>query len=106
MPIPGQIGKGKLNILKGGSVLPFRKSNVATEADDTLQFALQPYDNPEALNPSFNVLYVQTPQIDVLQSPQWQGFLSTWREAGDLMKPVLQFGIPQSSIFDKCPYYK
>ncbi|GLC40778.1 hypothetical protein PLESTB_000023700 [Pleodorina starrii] len=61
---------------------------------------------PENLQPSFNVLYVRTQRPAVLRLPLVQAFLDTWAEAVELVRPVFRFGIPESSLRDKCKYWR
>ena len=55
---------------------------------------------------AFNVLYVETPRIGVLQLPAWRYFAEVWGEAMELVKPIFRFGIPANSMFNKCPHYE
>ncbi|GIM08140.1 hypothetical protein Vretimale_12175 [Volvox reticuliferus] len=61
---------------------------------------------PEQFQPSFNVLYVRTQRPTVLRTPLVQVFLDTWAEAVELVRPVFRFGIPESSLKDKCKYWR
>ena len=71
-----------------------------------LQFSFANELEEEVLPPSFNVLYVRTPRIEALESPEWGGVASLVRETKDLFKPIMRFGLPETSLFTKCPYYK
>ncbi|WIA07956.1 hypothetical protein OEZ86_010613 [Tetradesmus obliquus] len=53
----------------------------------------------------FNVLYVETPRIGLLQTPEFQLLAETWQETVELVKPLLRFGFPETSLRTKCPYY-
>lgn len=55
---------------------------------------------------SFNVLYVETPRIGLLQTSEFQYLAQTWQETVDLVKPLLRFGFPETSLRTKCPYYE
>ncbi|KAG2426516.1 hypothetical protein HXX76_011743 [Chlamydomonas incerta] len=61
---------------------------------------------PEQLNPSFNVLYVRTQKPGVMRLPLVKLLLDTWAETVELVRPVFRFGIPESSLRDKCPYWR
>ncbi|GIL52291.1 hypothetical protein Vafri_8203 [Volvox africanus] len=61
---------------------------------------------PEEYQPSFNVLYVRTQRPPVLRAPLVQVLLDTWAEAVELVRPVFRFGIPESSLKDKCKYWR
>ncbi|KAG2429999.1 hypothetical protein HYH02_013827 [Chlamydomonas schloesseri] len=61
---------------------------------------------PEQLNPSFNVLYVRTQKPGVMRLPLVKLLLDTWDETVELVRPVFRFGIPESSLKDKCPYWR
>lgn len=56
--------------------------------------------------PSFNVLYVQTPRVGLLATPQFQLLAQTWQETVELVRPLFRFGFPETSLRTKCPYYK
>lgn len=42
----------------------------------------------------------------VLRVPLVKLFLDTWAETVELVRPVFRFGIPESSLRDKCPYWR
>ena len=99
---PPQIGKSKLKLFSGDSVLPERRRR--GQSND-LQFVFE--DPALAQRPSaFNVLYVETPRIGIFQLPAWQGFAQVWGEAMELVKPIFRFGIPQNTMFNKCPHFE
>lgn len=56
--------------------------------------------------PSFNVLYVSTPRIGLLQTPEWRGMASLWAETVALVAPLLRFGLPETSLRTKCPHFE
>ncbi|GFR51644.1 hypothetical protein Agub_g14065 [Astrephomene gubernaculifera] len=58
------------------------------------------------LQPSFNVLLVRPQKPSVLQLPAVSWLLDTWAEALELLRPVLRLGVPESSLRDKCPYWR
>ena len=102
---PPQIGKSKLKLLSGDSVLPERRRGGRGEKDVQFVFCFE--DPARARRPSaFNVLYVETPRIGIFQLPAWRGFAEVWGEAMEMVKPILRFGIPQHSMFNKCPHYE
>lgn len=120
------LGMGKLRMLKGDDVLVPRrikedgsgsggggkdgsKGDELVEDKGGLVFQLlNPDDQVRAavqkLEPAFNVLYVETPRITALQSPQWRAFADTWREAMAMLGGVARLGLPRTSLADKCPY--
>lgn len=105
MPIQ-QVGKSKIKaIIRGENVLPHSRSRSGKAADMSkeLTFKMEDQQLPQ---PTFNVLYVQTPRIGLLQGPLFRAFAQTCAEAADLVKPILRMGLRESSLFDKCPYYE
>lgn len=117
------LGMGKLRMLKGDDVLVPRRikedgaSGGAGGKDDDsssttkggLAFQLlSPDDQVRAavqkLEPAFNVLYIETPRINILQSPQWRAFADTWREAMAMLGGVARLGLPRTSLADRSPY--
>jgi hypothetical protein len=121
---PPMLGMGKLRMLKGDTVLVHRPikedkggggNNGGKDDDNTnskppgLVFELlNPDDQVRAavqkLEPAFNVLYVETPRIAALQSPQWRAFADTWREAMAMLGGAARLGLPRTSVADKSPY--
>lgn len=73
------------------------KGGRAGDHTDELAFSLR--------QPTFNVLYVQTPRVGFLQAPFFRDLAQTWEETVELVKPVFRLGIPEATLFDKCPYY-
>lgn len=73
-----------------------------------LSFALDSTNDAVALlqPPSFNVLYVSTPKIAIMQTPQFRAVAQLWEETVELVKPLLRFGFPETSLKTKCPYYE
>jgi hypothetical protein len=76
------------------------------ESGNPLQFSFANELEEELPPSSFNVLYVKTPRIAVLETPEWGGVASLWRETKELLKPIMRFGLPETSLVTKCPYYK
>jgi hypothetical protein len=100
MSPPHSVGMGKLKaITQHEDVLPHGRSHVSNQ--DELSFELG-----GAKQPTFNVLYVQTPRVSIMQAPLFREFAQTCVEAAELVKPVLRLGIRETSLFDKCPYYE
>jgi hypothetical protein len=122
------LGMGKLRMLKGDDVLVPRRSK-DQEAGDTggavatggggkngnleerngLVFSLLPHDEEvrqtvQRMEPAFNVLYVETPRVEILQSPQWREFADTWREAMAMVASACRLGLPRTSVSGKSPY--
>jgi hypothetical protein len=54
--------------------------------------------------PSFNVLYIATPRIGLLQTPEWQAVSQLWRETVELVRPALRYGLPETSLATKCKH--
>ena len=68
-------------------------------------FSLQ--EPEKTLNqPAFNVLMVRTEKPRILRVPIVRGFLETWAEAMDLLKPVFRFGVRETSLKDKCKWWR
>jgi hypothetical protein len=100
MSPPSSVGMHKLKaITQHEDVLPHGRSHVGNQ--DELSFSLG-----NQKQQTFNVLYVQTPRISVMQAPLFREFMETCAEAAELVKPVLRLGIRETSLFDKCPYYE
>jgi hypothetical protein len=59
-----------------------------------------------AAAPSFNVLYVSTPRIGLLQTPEFRGLAALWQETVDMVAPWLRFGFPETSLRTKCQHYE
>ncbi|KAG2485985.1 hypothetical protein HYH03_015308 [Edaphochlamys debaryana] len=68
-----------------------------------ISFTLQ---EPEQLNPSFNVLYVRTQKPGVFRLPLVKLLMDTWAETVELVRPVFRFGIPVTSLRNKCKYWR
>lgn len=77
-------------------------------ASGPLSFELDNASDAAALlqRPSFNMLYVSTPKIALLQTPTFRAMADLWSETVELVKPVLRFGFPETSLKTKCPYYE
>eukprot|EP00879_Flechtneria_rotunda_P019317 GHRR01020288.1.p2 GENE.GHRR01020288.1~~GHRR01020288.1.p2 ORF type:complete len:104 (+),score=5.10 GHRR01020288.1:445-756(+) len=103
MPIPLVFGKGKIKLIRGDDPQdkPRRKAPFAD-----LTFSFDDSFGSTFPAPSFNVLYVQTPRIELLETPAFQALVQTWNEAVELVKPLFRFGFPETSLRTKCPYYK
>jgi hypothetical protein len=68
---------------------------------------LQLKEFEEFRQPSFNVLYVQTPRPTIVSSnPLLSGFWTAFKDTAELLAPVLRFGIPQTSLRDKLPHFR
>lgn len=105
MTIPQNFGKSKISMLRGEEAQGRANSKKSGASD--LSFSIEVESTAGPLQPpSFNVLYVQTPRIGVLQTPVVQGLVQTWHETVDLIKPLMRFGFPETSLRTKCPYYK
>lgn len=101
-----QVGMSKLKaVTRHKDVLPHQHSSIApgdTKMELNFRMAMADEQLPP---PMFNVLYVQTPRIGLLQAPLFRAFAQTCAEAADLVKPILRLGIRETSLFDKCPHY-
>lgn len=117
------LGMGKLRLFRGEDVLVPRRSKQDSgaaggggangrkflEERNGLVFSLLPHDEEvrqtvQRMEPAFNVLYVETPRVGVLQSPQWRDFADTWREAMAMVASACRLGLPRTSVSDKSPY--
>jgi hypothetical protein len=118
---PPMLGMGKLRMLKGDDILAHRRvtddgagggagdAGATVENKQGLVFELLPPEERrlqavQQLEPAFNVLYVETPRVDILQSPQWRAFTDTWREAMGMLAGAARLGLPHTSVADKSPY--
>lgn len=54
----------------------------------------------------FNVLYVQTPRPAFMDTPLASVLVDTLKETVELVKPVMRFGFPETSLKTKCPYWR
>ncbi len=61
---------------------------------------------PEDLPRAFNVLYVRTHRPAFLRLPLVRLLADTWAETVELLRPLTRLGIPESSLKDKCPYWR
>jgi hypothetical protein len=104
MTIPPVFGKSKIGLLRGEEE-PRNRSSRRSSGQD-LTFTIEGDATVFLQPPSFNVLYVQPPRIEVLQTPLVQGLVQTWEETIDLLRPLLRFGFPETSLKTKCPYYE
>jgi hypothetical protein len=93
-----QVGINKMKAMAHGS----DPSGHGRAKDNELAFELK----DGRLQQTFNVLYVQTPKISLMEAPLFRSFVETCEEAAELVKPVLRLGIRENSLFDKCPYYE
>jgi hypothetical protein len=102
--IPQNFGKSKIGLLRGENLHESRQKH---RKDTDMSFSIGD-DLAPALLPrtGFNVLYVETPKIGLLQTPEFQLLAETWQETVELVKPLLRFGFPETSLRTKCPYYK
>lgn len=102
------VGKSKVAaLIRGDDALPHARSTKGRRAADyvkELSFKITDAEAPQ--QPNFNVLYVQTPRIGVLQAPAFRAFAATCQEAADIVKPLFRLGLRETSLFDKCPYYE
>ncbi|KAF5835315.1 hypothetical protein DUNSADRAFT_7595 [Dunaliella salina] len=89
------------NALPGKSRHSLKPSGGASSAQDTLYFQLREFE--EFRNPSFNVLFVQTPRPAPITQPL-QALSQMLHETGEMLRPVTRLGIPESSIYNKLPY--
>jgi len=96
------VGISKVKAAHRGD-LPHASHGKATDMTNELSFQIQGQDG---IKPTFNVLYVQTPRIGIMQAPLFRAFAETCQEAVDLVRPILRFGVPESTLHDKCPYYE
>lgn len=78
-----------------------KKAPAAAGHGDELNFVIG-----SAPPSTFNVLYVQTPRVGLLQAPLARAFAETCEEAADMVKPLLRLGMRETSLFDKCPLYE
>lgn len=121
---PPMLGMGKLRMLKGDDILAHRRglkddggsgssssSSSGGQVEERGGLVFQLLDSNDQvraavqrLEPAFNVLYVETPRIAALQSPQWRAFADTWREAMAMLGAVGRLGLPHTSVADKSPY--
>ncbi|KAI8466089.1 MAG: hypothetical protein J3K34DRAFT_434964 [Monoraphidium minutum] len=106
-----QIGKSKVKaITERKQVLPSYSKARGRGADAAggageLTFSWDDGNQKLPAAPTFNVLYVQTPRIGVMQAPWFRAFTGTCQEAADMVKPLLRLGLRETSLYDKCPYY-
>jgi hypothetical protein len=102
------VGKNKVKaITQHKGVLPHHRSHPRGKAADTSAGLTFRFEDPLQLpKQNFNVLYVQTPRIGLLQAPFFRAFAETCQETADMVKPMLRLGIRETSLFDKCPYYE
>lgn len=78
-----------------------------TRGRDDMSFSIEEdISSLQMRPPSFNVLYVQTPRVGLLATPQFQMLAQTWQETVELVRPLFRFGFPETSLRTKCPYYK
>ena len=54
----------------------------------------------------FNVLYVSIPRGAAMEAQLVRQFMYTCRETLDLVRASFNFGLPKSSLRDKCPYWR
>jgi hypothetical protein len=109
MTIPHGYGISKIRMIMGDDPRHERKPRKTG-----LQFSLEQGEQGEVaaedgaavLPRSFNVLYVQTPRINVPQVPLLQALAETWEETKELVRPIARLGLPETSLFTKCPYYE
>jgi hypothetical protein len=117
MTIPKNFGMSKIGMLRGGEESRYdgreTLSHMSSRADSTsvqggLSFELNSASDAVALlqPPSFNVLYVSTPKIALLQTPQFRAVADLLNETVELVKPLFRFGFAETSLKTKCPYYK
>jgi hypothetical protein len=115
MTIPKNFGISKISLMhgeesryQGRDSHSSRKAAADSGALQQLSFALDGAGSTVALlqPPSFNVLFVSTPKIALLQTPQFRALAELWGETVELLKPLLRFGFPETSLKTKCPYYK
>jgi hypothetical protein len=102
------VGKSKVKaVVRPGDAVPRGSRSRAGKASDFVnELSFQLRDRASQPAPSFNVMYVRTPRIGVLQAPLFRAFAATCAEAAELVRPILRFGLRETSLFDKCPYYE
>jgi hypothetical protein len=102
-----QVGKAKLGVLKGNQVLSqssFKAAGAGADDGDAVNDYIHAVH--EAEQPAFNVLYVESQRPSILKFPLVKALMDTVQETADLVRPILRFGIPLTSVTDKCPHYK
>lgn len=105
MTIPQVFGKGKIKMLRGEEPHEGgRKGRKSSPAQ--LSFSIEEELGIPLKPAAFNVLYVQTPRIGLLQTPVFRALTETWLETGELVRAALRFGFPETSLRSKCPYYE
>ncbi|GFH29017.1 hypothetical protein V8C86DRAFT_2574566 [Haematococcus lacustris] len=113
----GFVGKSKVGNKNaehswGGGALPLERSAVPPPARggitrtsaEQLYFQLKEFE--DFRQPSFNVLYVQTPRPGFSQNPLFQALATVISDTGELLQPLMRLGIPRSSLKDKLPYFR
>jgi hypothetical protein len=102
--IPQNFGKSKISMLRGENLHESRQKH---HKDTDISFSIGDELTPALLpRTGFNVLYVETPKIGLLQTPEFQLLAETWQETVELVNSFLRFGFPETSLRTKCPYYK
>lgn len=92
------VRKNKTNLSsKGSRIKPESRT-------DDLVSHLKEFE--EWANPAFNVLIVQTPRPKFFESPILKAFRGTINETGELLKSILRFGLPETSVRNKLPYWR
>ncbi|KAF8072358.1 Glutamate--tRNA ligase [Scenedesmus sp. PABB004] len=105
MPIPQVFGKGKIKMLRGEDQHDVgRKGGHRASAAD-LSFTYGDEAGGPPPNAPFNVLYVETPRVGLLAAPALQALAATWEETVELVRPMLRWGFPETSLRTKCPYH-
>eukprot|EP00878_Enallax_costatus_P026490 GHUV01028430.1.p1 GENE.GHUV01028430.1~~GHUV01028430.1.p1 ORF type:complete len:111 (+),score=16.84 GHUV01028430.1:116-448(+) len=105
--IPPVFGKSKIKLLRGEDADDSSRNQRRTRGRDEMSFSIKEDLNSVQMRPpSFNVLYVQTPRVGLLATPQFQMLAQTWQETVELVRPLLRFGFQETSLRTKCPYYE
>lgn len=103
--IPQVFGKSKIKLLRGEDA--DERHHRRTRSREDLSFAIEEdLSSVQMRPPTFNVLYVQTPRVGLLATPQFQLLAQTWQETVELVRPLFRFGLPETSLRTKCPYYE
>ncbi|GAX74463.1 hypothetical protein CEUSTIGMA_g1912.t1 [Chlamydomonas eustigma] len=97
------VGRNKTKASKESTSSWGNASSLRESADDMSTWYKE---FEEWTNPSFNVLMVQAPRPAFLESDLLNALRATVRETGELLKPLLRFGVPETSVRDKCPYWR
>jgi len=89
---------------KSAEAGPRTNRKVLKANPDELYTHIKEYE--EWANPSFNVLIVQLPRPGFFENPLIKAFRKTVDETVDLLQPFFRFGIPHTSVRNKCPHWR